>query len=58
MKNNILKMITFLIIIFLLLSGCNKNATQIIENKEEKRLNVYASFYPYYDFAKRIGGEC
>ncbi|HZK37793.1 MAG TPA: zinc ABC transporter substrate-binding protein [Clostridia bacterium] len=57
MKNNILKMITFLIIIFLLLSGCNKNATQIIENKEEKRLNVYASFYPYYDFAKRIGGE-
>lgn len=57
MKNNILKMIIFLIIISLSLPGCNKNAMRIIENKEEKRLDVYASFYPYYDFAKRIGGE-
>ena len=51
-------MIVFLIIISLSLPGCSKNTMRIIEDKKEgKRLDVYASFYPYYDFAKKIGGE-
>ncbi len=58
MKSKILKMIVFLIIISLSLPGCSKNTMRIIEDKKEgKRLDVYASFYPYYDFAKKIGGE-
>lgn len=61
MKNNILKVIAFLVIGSLLLSGCSKrpNAMRIIEdeNGKEKRLKVYVSFYPYYDFAKKIGGD-
>ncbi len=58
MKSKILKMIVFLIIISLSLPGCSKNTMRIIEDKREgKRLDVYASFYPYYDFAKKIGGK-
>lgn len=58
MKSKILKMIVFLIIISLSLPGCSKNTMRIIEDKKEgKRLDVHASFYPYYDFAKKIGGE-
>jgi zinc transport system substrate-binding protein len=59
MKSNILKVIAFLVVGSLLLSGCSErpNAMRIIENKDGKRLNVYASFYPYYDFAKKIGGD-
>lgn len=61
MKNDILKPAIFLTIISLLLSGCigGPNETQIIENKNEngRPLRVYTSFYPYYDFAKKIGGD-
>lgn len=61
MKNNILKIIAFLIIASLLLLGCtkNQNTMRIIKNRneKEKRLKVYTSFYPYYDFARKIGGD-
>ncbi len=61
MKNNILKIIALLVTIPLLLLGCTKkpDAMRIMKNKneEERQLKVYTSFYPYYDFAKKIGGD-
>ncbi len=60
MKGNILKIVAFLLIIALL-PGCTRgpNAMRPMENKDGKgrKLIVYASFYPYYDFAKKIGGD-
>lgn len=61
MKGSIFKIAAFLIIILLLLSGCTKkpNVMRVTENKNEerRRIDVYVSFYPYYDFAKKIGGD-
>lgn len=61
MKKNILQTVALLLIIALLLPGCTQepNAIRTMENKNgrEKQLKVYTSFYPYYDFAKKVGGN-
>jgi len=48
-------------ITLLLLTGCTKgpNTIEIIEGTdvEADLLKVYTSFYPYYDFAKNVGGD-
>ncbi|HGM3508960.1 TPA: metal ABC transporter substrate-binding protein [Clostridioides difficile] len=38
----------------LLLSGCSLK--EVKKTSSNKKLNVYTSFYPMYDFAKKIGG--
>lgn len=61
MKTKLLKIFMFLIITSLVLGGCtNKpNTSEAVEGvgKEEGILKVYTSFYPYYDFAKNVGGD-
>ena len=42
-----------LLLLFFLLPGCSKQQKEI----NSSRLTVYASFYPLYDFTKKIGGE-
>lgn len=47
----------------LLLSGCGNNAANTQNQSSEstsgsvKKLTVYTSFYPMYDFTKKIGGD-
>ncbi|WP_295149638.1 metal ABC transporter substrate-binding protein [uncultured Peptoniphilus sp.] len=58
MKN--IKKIVFLLAGIILLSGCSKagmkeNATG--ESEGDKKLKVYASVYPMYDFTKKIAGD-
>ncbi|MDO5715175.1 MAG: metal ABC transporter substrate-binding protein [Tissierellia bacterium] len=44
--------------ILLFLFGCSKESHKNLASKpEEHRLKVYASVYPMYDFAQKIGGE-
>lgn len=61
MKSSVLKLIISLIIVFLLLSGCTEDPNEIQTIKDENvkniQLKVYTSFYPYYDFAKKVGGD-
>ncbi|NLZ38942.1 MAG: zinc ABC transporter solute-binding protein [Firmicutes bacterium] len=42
-----------LMILLFLLPGCSKQQEEV----DSARLTVYASFYPLYDFTKKIGGE-
>ena len=61
MKTKILKIFIFLIITVVVLVGCagKPDTIGIIEGTDEKEdlLKVYTSFYPYYDFAKNLGGD-
>ncbi|QUH20076.1 metal ABC transporter substrate-binding protein [Alkaliphilus sp. B6464] len=61
MKTKMLKILIFLIITVVVLVGCagKPDTIGIIEGTDEKEdlLKVYTSFYPYYDFAKNIGGD-
>lgn len=61
MKNNILKTIALLFIIILLIVGCREKpnlvGTREDGGKDGNGLKVYTSFYPYYEFAKNIGGD-
>lgn len=61
MKDSLRKIIIFLIISSLVLVGCandpNTNGTIAGGNEQSDSIKVYASFYPYYDFANNIGGE-
>lgn len=54
MKKMIL--ILMVLLISLLLFGCI-NQTEIEENENEEKLNVMASFFPFYDIAKNVAGE-
>lgn len=51
------KMILILIVILIsfLLFGCTQ--TEVEENENEEKLEVMASFYPFYDIAKNVAGE-
>ena len=43
-----------------ILAGCKPEAQKqegASDNKDQKKLNIVASFYPMYDFAKRIAGD-
>lgn len=61
MKTKILKILIFLIITVVVLVGCagKPDTIGILEGTDEKEdlLKVYTSFYPYYDFAKNLGGD-
>ncbi len=61
MKKGIPRIASILIIILLLSSGCAKKSdtARVAKNNagEKGMLKVYTSFYPYYDFAKKIGGD-
>ena len=50
-----------ILLIMVFAMGCSKPAQQpeqaVQEEPQEKKLIVYASFYPMYDFAHKIGGE-
>ncbi|MFA6845393.1 MAG: metal ABC transporter substrate-binding protein [Sphaerochaetaceae bacterium] len=51
-----------IVLVLLLLTGCNqqkdKTATSSGTGKEQPhKLSVFASFYPMYDFASKIGGD-
>lgn len=56
------KQVVFLLVMALMFVGCNKSgqsSKDAAQPKEEgaKKLHVYASVYPIYDFAKKIGGD-
>ena len=58
--NKHIKLWIFFILIITLLAGCNsmKNpSTNSDANNENNNLTVYASIYPMYDFASKIGGD-
>lgn len=61
MKGDLLKVFIFLIIISLVLIGCIRKPNTIKttegSDREGSLLKVYTSFYPYYDFAKKVGGD-
>ena len=43
-----------------ILAGCKPEAQKqegASDNKDQKKLSIVASFYPMYDFAKRIAGD-
>ena len=55
-------LITIILTLGLILSGCSKKITDsdVADNKAEipvEKIKVYASFYPLYDFASKVGGE-
>ena len=51
------KILTIIISTFLII-GCNNNTSNNnIANTADNKIQVYASIYPIYDFAKKIGGE-
>lgn len=59
MKKNI-KLVSLLLALVFVLVGCAKkdnNLSENIDNVENNKLNVYATVYPIYDFAKNIGGN-
>lgn len=50
------KMMTVMLVLVLLTSllvGCNS----AVSKPEDNKLSVYASFYPLYDFARKVGGD-
>lgn len=61
MKNRWVKVHIFLIMILFLAVGCTNQAKPLEtvdgEKESQKTIQVFASFYPYYDFAREIGGE-
>ena len=61
MKHSLQRIFIFLIIISLVLVGCTKDpATVEIREKVEGKadvIKVFVSFYPYYDFAQKVGGD-
>lgn len=57
MKKVSMVLILFLMVIEVTLTGCTSNNTNDKTNSENKKLNVYSSFYAMYDFAKKIGGD-
>ena len=59
MKKRLKVISTFLILTFILV-GCGKNentTNSMINNDDSKKLKVYATVYPLYDFAKNIGQD-
>lgn len=59
MKKNI-KLVSLLLALVFVLVGCAKkdnNLSENIDNVENNKLNVYATVYPIYNFAKNIGGD-
>ncbi|WP_235929753.1 metal ABC transporter solute-binding protein, Zn/Mn family [Chengkuizengella marina] len=50
---------TILIILSILLIGCTSNTseTDLDNTSESNKINIVTTFYPLYDFAKKIGGE-
>lgn len=50
-------MITFMLIVGLILSGCNSENNQKEEKQENGKLVVYSTVYPLMNFTKVIGGE-
>ncbi|OPJ56294.1 metal ABC transporter solute-binding protein, Zn/Mn family [Alkalithermobacter paradoxus] len=51
------KILSIFAIISILLTGCSGGEVEKIEEVNEQRIKVYASFYPMYDFASKIGNE-
>ena len=49
----------FLTFLLFSLTGCNQQPASTVnkESPSPARLTVYASFYPMYDFTKKIGGD-
>lgn len=54
------KISALLLVSSLALSGCSSNGTDKSSQdgkKDEGKIKVYTSFYPMYDFAKKVGGD-
>ncbi len=52
-KKSIMLLISVMMMSSILLSGCGTTKNSLVEGK----INVVTSFYPLYDFTKKIGGE-
>lgn len=61
MKNRWVKVLVFFMMILFLTVGCTNQVKPLEtvdgEKESQKTIHVFASFYPYYDFARQIGGE-
>ncbi|SET28596.1 zinc transport system substrate-binding protein [Natronincola peptidivorans] len=65
MKKTILKYGVFLMILTMVVTGCTPAASTEEEDSQEiaaeiiekDPIKVFASFYPFYDFAKKVGGD-
>lgn len=56
LKNRLAKAFLVIGVSAIALSGCQKGA-QDTSKKDDGKIKVYASFYPMYDFASKIGGD-
>lgn len=56
MKKSIALFLSF-IFILLFAAGCGNTEGQDASADSQEKLTVYASFYPMYDFASKIGGD-
>lgn len=56
MKKNGIKISALILTVSILLMACSNGGTSQVKREEDK-LNVYSSFYPMYDFAKKIGKD-
>ena len=50
-----LLILCFTLVSMTILAGCNTNADSAYS--DDRKLLVYTSFYPMYDFTSKIGGE-
>ncbi|WP_049765200.1 metal ABC transporter solute-binding protein, Zn/Mn family [Alkaliphilus metalliredigens] len=61
MKKRIFTVISLLMMVMLILGGCAQESEVSDQNTEEiqeaQKIKVFASFYPLYDFAGKIGGD-
>lgn len=61
MRNRWIKLHILMMILFLSVVGCTNQEKPLEtvdgEKDSQKVIQVFASFYPYYDFAKEIGGD-
>lgn len=51
------KILTIIISAFLVISCSSNTSNNNVSNSIDNKIQVYASIYPIYDFAKKIGGE-
>ena len=50
-------LIMILAVLMCMCNGCTIDDKKVLSEKEEKKLSVVATVFPYYDFARAIGGD-
>ena len=55
MKTNKFHIYAVIILVLIFITGCK--ASTSTDLADESKITVYTSFYPMYDFAKKIGGD-